>query len=447
LSLAQQITFFLSVSLMLLLPFALRGYGPNVIEDAGIVTWALPVIIDEESDLTKACSGAGETDKALASFVPDAIAVWQGAPETGLTTTRQSLGSAVDVTNVCDFLFDVSACPLGVGNPNGPGQPNGSNPIIFDEDGTITELFFGSKSRFQTLGFAGIIALNPTTLKATKGEGVINLTCIANCDTPVGCTSSFADNDVLAFVVHELGHFFGMNHTQVNVGQTDESARATMNAVFNPSSAATIETLERDDKVGIGTLYPQSPDILTNNFCTVTGTIKDENGDEFQCANVIVRNKDASKTLTDVISFVSGGDLPGGTSETGRGQYTIRGLTPANTYQLTVTPINTSGVLGLPSSGIIPCNGGLNPTAPTFDEQILAEDIVCQSAGSTLIVNSSSQALTVSSGQTLNISDVTVVNASGNISTGGGGSSSGGGSGGSSGGSSSSSGGCSLVRR
>jgi hypothetical protein len=212
----------------------------------------------------------------------------------------------------------------------------------------------------------------------------------------------------LAFVVHELGHFFGMNHTQVNVGQPDQTHRATMNAVFAPNSTADITTLERDDQVGIGYLYPQDPDILAENFCTVTGTVRDENDDEFQCANVIVRNVDTTKELEDVISFVSGGDLPGRTTEAGRGRFTIPGLTPGNSYQLTVKPIDTTGVLSQPASGIIPCNGGRNPRAPSFDEKVLDEIIACQP------VDGETE-LTVNAAEILDVGDIVIANSSGNV--------------------------------
>jgi hypothetical protein len=217
--------------------------------------------------------------------------------------------------------------------------------------------------------------------------------------------------------MHELGHFFGLNHTQINVGALDQTHRATMNAVYDPDSPeADFTTLERDDEVGMAYLYPQSPDVLSSDFCTVTGTIRDEDGKEFQCANVIVRNTDSGKSLADAISFVSGGDMVGGSPETGHGQFTIYGLTPGETYQIEVKPIDTTFPLNQPQSGIIPCNGGNgNPSPPTFDEQILADTVVCQASGGALVVAAAPQTLTVTEGSTLNIGDVTVLNASENV--------------------------------
>lgn len=361
-----------------LLPLPLKGYGPNVIDsDGDVVVWDQPVIFDEEADLSLESCG-----QSLSGFVSGAFDTWSAAPEASLTTTGRSLGVAVDADNVCDYLYDVSACP------NGPtsGPPTGGvNPIVFDEDGGITVLFFGVGNRYRTLGFAGIISYSVSTNRAVKGEGVINVACLDGCSA-AGCPQTFSEDDVRSFIVHEGGHFLGMNHTQVNIDESDSQYTQTMFALFSTGAGADIRVLNRDDEVGIANLYPDPAGSLTNNFCTVTGTVTDENGDEFQCANVIARNTDTTgnKNLLDAISFVSGGDKTGGTSASGRGDFTIKGLTPGETYQIDVEPISTDGQLSAPSSGIIPCNGGNgNPSAPTFDEQTLSQTVTCSSGGDT----------------------------------------------------------------
>lgn len=413
--------FFLLITVTLLFSFprASECFGPSVVIEEGIVKWQLSAIVHEETDLTKECSGAGEPNRNLTSFLPGAIAIWQGAPETNLSTSLLSIGSGVDDTNFCDF-FDTSACPGG-GNQSGGGMVGGFNPIVYDEDGKITDLFLGTGARFQTLGFALLTSVIAGTTDAAKGEGVINLTCLESCDTPTeDCVGVFSDGAVLAFVTHELGHFYGLNHTQVIRGEADQTHRPTMNALFDPS--IDITSLERDDQVGIAELYPQSPDLLAQDFCTVTGTIRDENDDEFQCANVIVQNTTPGQELIDAISFVSGGDLLGGTPEVGRGRFTIPGLSPGNSYQLKVKPIDISNELSDPGSGIVPCNDGIdqdgnmiNPVAPSFDEQIFSEIITCQTGGSGLILNEFPQQLAVQTGDILDVGDIVLTNTSENV--------------------------------
>ena len=401
------------------------AYGPNVIDDAGVVTWQLPVIIDTEGDQIKNCPG--ETVD-LTQHIADAAAIWEGAPETGLNTTIFTItkdGSplAIDDTNYCDVMFDQGSCPFG-GNAAGPNEAGGFSPVVFDEDGAITDLFFGTGAKRSTLGFAGIVLKEANTLNASKGEGVINLFCMDPCGGG-SCLETFSSDDVLSFVVHELGHFFGFNHTQVNFDQMDKSFTTTMFAVFDPGSPADLTTLERDDQVGVADLYPNGTNDLDNDFCTVTGTIIDEDSEEFQCANVIARNTDPAKRLSDAMSYVSGGDQPGGTTQAGRGDFTIRGLEPGETYEITVQPIDTSFPLNQVASGVIPCNGGSgNPTAPTFDVQTLTATVTCQA------------------GDTEALGDIVLSNTSTNVASTGSGSGSGSGSG--TGGNGS--GGCSLIR-
>ncbi len=433
-------------SLFLLLvafPVTALGYGPNVITSSGIVTWQLPVIIDVEGDQIKNCDGGATVD--LSNHIANAASIWTGAPETGLTTQVRTITSggnplSVDETNYCDVMFDQGSCQFG-GNQSGPAD-GGFNPIVYDEDGAITDLFFGVNAKQSTLGFAGIVLRETGSLNAAKGEGVINLFCMDPC-AGSSCTATFSANDVLAFVVHELGHFFGMNHTQVNFDQTNESFTSTMFAVFDPDSVADITTLERDDEVGIADLYPNGGNDLDDNFCAVTGTVLDENGDEFQCANIIVRNTNTtgSKNLADAISFVSGGDREGGTAASGRGAFTVRGLAPGETYQVTVQQIDTTFPLNASSSGIVPCNGGNgNPTPPEFTSQTLSETVTCQAAGSSLVAVGNSQQLTVSEGDTITLSDITLTDTNKNVASGSGSGGIGGG------GSAGSSSGCSLIR-
>lgn len=400
-------------------PGALNAYGPNVLDatnDDGIVLWELPVVYDVESDLSLDDCGL-----SVAGFVEDAFTAWEAAPETNLTSTKRDLGVAVDSDNVCDYLFDVSKCPAGPSNGSGS---DGVSPIVFDEDGLITAQFFGTGNRFSTLGFAGIIVSDNNTNRAIKGEGVINVSCYGEgCAHPL-CSRTFTESDVRAFIQHESGHLLGLNHTQVNLGTDDAEFEQTMWAVFVPGTGDNIRSLNRDDAVGIAYLYPDSS--LNDSFCTVMGTVRGEDGAEFQCANIIARNTDSTgnQNLLDAISFVSGMEKKGSSAATGRGAFAIKGLAPSATYQIEVEPISKEGVLSQAASGIRPCNGGNgNPAAPTFDEQTLSATVNC------------------AAGETLTLADITLSNASENVAdedddTGDG----------SNGTSSSSAAGCSLVR-
>lgn len=368
-------------------PLTVLAYGPNIVGEFGVLKWALPVVLDEEADVLKECPpGSGQVDVSVANLLADAVTIWEAAPQTNLTTTiRSGLVPGIDGTNACDFLFSQTICSQVGQNALGP-KSGGTNPIVYDEDGAIVSQFFGPGNRFLVLGFAGIVTFNDvadaSAREALKGEAIINLACLQGCEE-AGCSNGLnlsfdRDTEVFGFVLHEIGHFFGLNHTQVNLAndlaKLDPANTPTMWALFSSELANSILTLERDDEVGIAALY--SDGSLASDFCTVTGTIKDEQGEEFQCANVVARN--LSNMHGDAMSFVSGGDLPGGTSQVGRGRFTIRGLSPGANYRIEVEPLSRAPELSSPASGIIPCNGGDgNPTPPTFDEQVLAGTVSC----------------------------------------------------------------------
>lgn len=253
----------LGLLLLLLVPLRLFAYGPNVIGDFGVAVWDLPVIVDEEADVVKECpAGSSEVQVSVADLLQDAIDIWEAAPQTNLNVTlRQGTLPAISIANVCDFFLDNVLCPDDGFNSLGPGQ-GGTNPIVYDEDGSIAALFFGLNNRFVVLGFAGVITFNNVApaadRKAIKGEGVINLACLKDCEED-GCSGgglnlSFArDTAVLGFVLHELGHFFGMNHTQVNLNndlqKADFANTPTMWAIYSPQAGGSITSLQRDDQV------------------------------------------------------------------------------------------------------------------------------------------------------------------------------------------------------
>lgn len=393
------------------IPFVGRAYGPNTLDGEGdVIFWSTPVIYHVDKDTVLDCNGSSVD---LSGLFAEAFASWENAPESALVTDQRTLPEEVDASNFCNFVFDEAVCPNG---PTEGPDDNGFNPFIIDEDGSVVELFFAEGSRFSILGFAAISDADEGTNRALKGLGVINVTCFEGCAQP-GCTTTFTEDDILAFITHEGGHFFGLNHTQVNKNQSNTLFKPTMFALFSPGAGANIKALNRDDEVSVAHLYPQNS--LADEHCTVIGTIVDEDEEEFQCANVVVRNVSttANANLLDAMSYVSGMDMLGGTTEAGRGDFIIKGLKPGNTYRLEVEPISTAGQLSSPASGIKPCHGGGgNPKPPTFDAMILAEQIVCEPNPSALIVDApGGKLLSVAAGDVIDLGEIQLANTSGNV--------------------------------
>ncbi len=350
----------LFVSLMAFLSLPLtpqplaEAYGPRSVTATGnVVKWTLPIRIDLESDLDV-------RGKDVTSLVEEGLSQWSSLSESNISFTEESLGVAVDNENVCCYLFDSAACPKGP-------EDDGKNPIVIDDDGEVVGKFFGTANRFTTLGFAAVVTFNATTGEAVKGEAVFNAACLNGVELS-GCGSlSFSDDDFTSFIVHEIGHFLGLNHSQVNLDEADDSDTSnddkitTMYPFFIQGNGANFKTPERDDQVGAAFLYPE--EIFASSNFTLSGTVYDTNGTtEFACANLVARNTSSSRSRTDAVSFVSGQLCPDNKFDAScDGNYEIQGLSPSETYNLTVEPISTDF---RNSSGIPPCEG--SSEQPTF---------------------------------------------------------------------------------
>lgn len=351
--------FFLLFWILLELP-AVQAYGPRSVTSTGkTVKWELPVRLDIESDLSV-------RDKDVSGLLDVGLKMWSDVSEANLSYSKQDLGVAVDADNVCCYLYDTSACPKGP-------LTDGKNPIVIDDDGTVVAKFFGTSNRYTTLGFAAVISYDSDTGKAVKGEAVFNAACLSGVALSDCGSLSFSDDDFTSFIVHEIGHFLGLNHSQVNLDEADDSDTSnddkitTMYPFFIPGNGSNFKTLEKDDKVGLAFLYPAGN--FSSSTFTIQGTVFDTNGTtEFACANLIARNADSSKTRSDAVSFVSGQMCTGGAFDKScDGDYEIQGLDPTASYQVTVEAINKD-IRG--ASGIPPCEG--SGDQPTFTKQTLS---------------------------------------------------------------------------
>ncbi len=183
------------------------------------------------------------------------------------------------------------------------GFDNTNREIIDDVDGlggngnaygiTNTTCIDGTSSDPRFLTSAQVV-LDGAAINGTSQDSVSDITV----------------NRYFGTMIHELGHFLGLDHASTNQalaqaideGELDKEQYArylsTMSIILAQHEDRA--TLNPDDIAAIQALYP----LPTSPISTVSGTITDASGQPFRGANLELRNID--DPLCEVFSFVSG---------------------------------------------------------------------------------------------------------------------------------------------
>ncbi|HEX5036398.1 MAG TPA: hypothetical protein VFX30_04505 [bacterium] len=358
---------------MILLCSSAWAIGPrNVTSGGKAVKWpSMPVRLDLESDLDV-------RGKDVGSLVDEALSEWEGISEADVGFDLHDLGVPVNAGNVCDFFFDSISCP------DESNLEDGTNPLVIDEDGTIVADFFGMAAKFTTLGFASIIGSDPSSGAAVKGEAVFNAACLNGVELQPDCGNiglSFTDDDFTSFIVHEIGHFLGLDHSQVNLDEAtddddvNDNLITTMYPRFLVGNGANFKTPEKDDRAGLAQLYPSSNFEATT--WSINGTAFNASGSkEIQCANIVARN--VANPKVDAISALSGDFATPGSAN---GDFVIVGLTSGATYTLDFEPLDSTAT---GASGYTPCRASGGELAPPQFASFTSSNTFTESAGTEL---------------------------------------------------------------
>lgn len=319
--------------------------------------WEGTVVYNPESGALK--SGVYDAE-ASRQLIADAFATWSSLSGVSINITQGDIlpdGGNTTVNNFAQYYnAGVAYC-----YDNDPGTPCYS-PIIFDEDGSILEKLFGECAQFSILGFAGFVDIagdssDPALAVLKKGQAIFSGACIAPAISKSGCppcTQVMDDKEVRSLVLHELGHFLGMDHSQVNPDSYLE-CNSQFNCPANLSehiptmfplllNGANQVSLHKDDETQFRRLYG-SPE---QTGCTVEGSVLASDGQTpLRGVEVVARNSDPDLSGTDALAYVSGAEAPrvtvkGKTTDnclTDCGKYSIAGLSSGETYQLCVQRI------------------------------------------------------------------------------------------------------------
>lgn len=275
---------------------------------------------------------------------------WQSVPTTSITYTYAGPITGVsggDVKTVSDFNTVKGTCTAGT-----------QNPVIFDANGTI---FSGLGLDPLVIGFASTCKMNAQTGQIVSAMATLN----GQFQDGVSNTTNFelsADQFDEA-ITHELGHFSGLGHSQINlalyqsgvVDTCDTDDLAGLPLMFpvefcQSRKSAGLPILSPDDIAWISKLYPGAS--YASSYGTISGFVLFSDGiTAFQGANVIARRVDDPSTPEDeskriAVSSVSGFSFTGNPGQsvtgdnTGGSSFGSRNTALIGYYEIPVTPGN-----------------------------------------------------------------------------------------------------------
>jgi hypothetical protein len=146
---------------------------------------------------------------------------------------------------------------------------SGKSPILFDDDGKITDLVQGGGARLSIIGFAGprVVERVDGILVITEGQAVLNglfIDCHSLATASDPCKDpEVSEQEFEGAVFHEIGHFLGLDHTQVNLSSAvkalsgDKSELDGVPTLFPLLiDGAAQRSPHFDDIVSLASLYP-----------------------------------------------------------------------------------------------------------------------------------------------------------------------------------------------
>lgn len=189
---------------------------------------------------------------------------------------------------------------------------DGLNPVIYDSNGEIIDAIFGIGAKNNILGFAAS-GYKSDTARLTEGRAVIN-GALSVSDTTLG----------VAFA-HELGHFLGLDHTQLDGSQGLSPSNYPL---MYPIAFRSQISAHEDDVAALTDLYPSAN---TNNYYgELRGRFQDLDTTPILGANIWAQELSSGKVYSKVSDYLT----------QGTGYFSM--LLPTGTYSLHAESIQSN---------------------------------------------------------------------------------------------------------
>ncbi|MBI4374473.1 MAG: hypothetical protein HY542_06315, partial [Deltaproteobacteria bacterium] len=388
------------------------GAGPILVDTEGTgkgVGWAGGVVHYNTESTGEATLGKLSNQEAV-DLIRELFLDWQAVTIGGIKALDFSVveGDGLGSVTIDNLKDHFSYCPPDETCP-GENPPfvlgsarSGKSPILFDTDGKLTDLIHGEGSKDSIIGFAGprVIEQIDGLLSVTEGQAVLNGLFI-DCPDGALATDPCQDPEVSpgefeGAIFHEIGHFIGLDHAQVNLSSAVKALSGDFSEVSGIPTMfpLLVDGKEQrsphfDDIISAALLYPSAD--FEGSFCTLQGKVfQADEVTELQGVNVVAIRLD--DPLAESTSFVSGQLFVGSSEncEAETGDFTIKGLSPGATYRLEIEKISSAFTGG---SSIEPCD----PPQSGFQAFELPGTFTCRTGGEVITVGSQSDTNVITS--------------------------------------------------
>ncbi len=262
------------ICVLALLSFSAHAGGPWLLGSPSFGVDGQPFVWDNSHSIQYRVDTGTLGALSNASAVADlsnAFATWTHVPTVALTTANAGpiLGATNGhVSSVADFNAVVGSCNNGE-----------QSPMIFDSNGSLFA---------QLVGDASVVGFTATCKLSHDGHIVSALSVFTG-------GSGLSEQQQNQVMLHELGHFFGLDHSLPGTDPCGTAAAdiAALPIMYFQLTGQT--TLSTDDKAWISWLYPSAS--YSSVYGTITGVVLFSDGQSQLQDMLVAAHPAASGTM------------------------------------------------------------------------------------------------------------------------------------------------------